>query len=34
LDRLPRMRLDPDRPAPEIRGFDLRTPKHLYVRFD
>ncbi|MBV9994349.1 MAG: cytochrome P450 [Caulobacteraceae bacterium] len=34
LDRLPGVRLDPDMPPPEIRGFNLRTPDHLYVRFD
>jgi len=34
LDRLPNLRLDPDRPAPEIRGIMMRVPKHIYVRFD
>lgn len=34
LDRLPRIRLDPDRPAPLTRGIMMRVPKHLYVRFD
>jgi cytochrome P450 len=34
LDRLPGLRLDPDRPAPQIRGIMMRVPKHLYVRFD
>jgi len=34
LDRLPRLRLDPDKPAPEIRGVMLRAPKHVYARFD
>jgi cytochrome P450 len=34
LDRLPALRLDPDMPGPEIRGFNLRTPQHLHVRFD
>jgi cytochrome P450 len=34
LDRLPRLRLDPDYPKPEIRGNTMRRPKHLYVRFD
>lgn len=34
LDKLPRVRLDPERRAPEIRGIMMRVPKHLYVRFD
>ncbi len=34
LDRLPNLRLDPDMPPPEIRGHLLRSPDHLYVRFD
>jgi cytochrome P450 len=34
LDRLPNLRLDPDRPRPEIRGGLFRRPRHLYVRFD
>lgn len=34
LDRLPKVRLDPDKPAPIIRGIMMRVPKHLYVRFD
>jgi cytochrome P450 len=34
LDRLPNLRLDPDRPAPEIRGAQLRKPEHVFVRFD
>ena len=34
LDRLPNVRLDPDKPAPEIRGSMMRAPEHLYVRFD
>lgn len=34
LDRLPKLRLDPDRPAPDIRGHIGRSPKHMYVRFD
>ena len=33
LDRLPALRLDPAMPPPEIRGFNLRTPRHLHVRF-
>jgi cytochrome P450 len=34
LDRLPGIRLDPDRPAPQIRGIMMRVPQHIYVRFD
>lgn len=34
LDHLKNLRLDPDMPAPEIRGIMMRVPKHLYVRFD
>jgi cytochrome P450 len=34
LDRLPNLRLDPDYPPPESRGFHLRTPHHIHVRFD
>jgi len=34
LDRLPNLRLDPDKPKPEIRGIMMRVPKHVYVRFD
>jgi cytochrome P450 len=33
LDRLPNLRLDPDKPAPDIRGHHLRVPDHIYVRF-
>jgi cytochrome P450 len=33
LDRMPKLRLDPDRPRPQIRGSMMRVPKHLYVRF-
>lgn len=33
LDRMPNVRLDPDMPAPEIRGSMMRVPEHLYVRF-
>jgi cytochrome P450 len=33
LDRLPNLRLDPDQPEPFSRGFQLRTPEHLHVRF-
>jgi cytochrome P450 len=34
LDRLPRLRLDPERPKPEIRGAFFRRPAHIHVRFD
>jgi cytochrome P450 len=34
LDHLPGLRLDPEKPAPEIRGVMMRVPKHLHVRFD
>jgi cytochrome P450 len=34
LDRLPNVRLDPDKPAPDIRGHILRVPDHIYVKFD
>jgi cytochrome P450 len=34
LDRLPKLRLDTDKPRPEIRGVTMRVPKHIPVRFD
>lgn len=34
MDNLHNLRLDPDKPAPEIRGFMMRVPEHIYVRFD
>jgi cytochrome P450 len=34
LDRLPRLRLDPDKPPPVIRGIMMRVPQHIYVRMD
>ena len=34
LDHLHGLRLDPDKPAPEIRGIMMRVPKHLFVRFE
>ena len=34
LDRLPTLRLDSRHPPPEIRGNMLRSPQHIYVRFD
>jgi cytochrome P450 len=33
LDRLPGVRLDPDRPPPQIQGIMMRVPKHIFVRF-
>ena len=33
LDHLPNLRLDPDKPAPDIRGAMMRVPKHIFVRF-
>jgi len=33
LDRLPALRLDPDMPPPQMRGFRARMPTHLAVRF-
>ena len=33
LDRMPNLRLDPERAAPEIRGIMMRVPKHIFVRF-
>jgi cytochrome P450 len=34
LDKLTNLRLDPDMPAPRIKGAVLRVPHHIYVRFD
>jgi cytochrome P450 len=34
LDNLHNLRLDPDRPAPQIRGCIMRAPHHIHVRFD
>ena len=34
LDNLHNLRLDPAKPAPEIRGIMMRVPKHLHVLFD
>ena len=34
LDRLPKLRLDADFPRPFIQGHTMRSPKHIYVRFD
>jgi cytochrome P450 len=33
LDRLPYLRLDPDRPA-EFEGWEFRSPRHLHLLFD
>ncbi|NBB51164.1 cytochrome P450 [Rhizobium sp. CRIBSB] len=34
IDKLPGLRLDPDKPAPEIRGLMMRVPAKIHVRFD
>jgi cytochrome P450 len=34
LDRTRNLRLDPDKPAPDLRGHHLRVPDHIYVKFD
>lgn len=34
FDRLPNLRLDPDKPKPVIRGVTLRRPDHIFVKFD
>ena len=34
LDRLPNLRLNPDKPPPDIIGHLLRYPHHLWVKFD
>jgi cytochrome P450 len=34
LDHTSNLRLDPDRPAPDIRGHLLRVPDHIHVLFD
>lgn len=34
LDRLPGLRLDPNKPAPDVRGHLLRVPEHIHVVFD
>lgn len=33
LDHLPNLRLDPDKPEPEVRGIMMRVPEHIFVRF-
>ncbi|MBB4614255.1 cytochrome P450 [Novosphingobium taihuense] len=34
MDNLRNLRLDPDKPAPAIRGYMMRVPEHIYVKFD
>jgi cytochrome P450 len=34
LDNLHNLRLDPDKPRPQILGSMMRVPHHIYVRFD
>lgn len=34
LDGLPNVRLDPEMPPPQSRGYTFRKPDHLYVLFD
>jgi cytochrome P450 len=34
MDRLPKLRLNPDYPKPQIRGNQSRRPRNLHVRFD
>lgn len=34
LDKLPNLRLDPDLPPPQLVGHILRSPEHLWVKFD
>ncbi|MFP3444128.1 cytochrome P450 [Pseudomonas sp. SIMBA_067] len=33
LDKLPNLRLDPDKPAPQIRGAMMRVPHSIHVKF-
>ncbi|MDT4834243.1 putative cytochrome P450 YjiB [compost metagenome] len=33
LDKLPNLRLDPDKPVPEIRGSMMRVPHSIHVKF-
>lgn len=33
LDHLPGLRLDPGKPAPQVRGIMMRAPEHIFVRF-
>jgi len=34
LDNLENLRLDPDKPAPQLRGLTMRVPGNIHVRFD
>ncbi|WP_397589134.1 cytochrome P450 [Sphingorhabdus sp.] len=34
FDRLPNLRLDPDMPPPQLIGHILRSPEHIWVKFD
>lgn len=34
LDRLPKLRLDLDYPKPEVRGWSMRCPREIHVRYD
>ena len=34
LNHFPRLRLDPDKPPPVVRGVGVRSPRHVYVRVD
>jgi cytochrome P450 len=34
MDRLLNLRLDPDKPAPVMHGSELRSPDHIFVKFD
>ncbi|MFV0645917.1 MAG: cytochrome P450 [Sphingomonadaceae bacterium] len=33
LDTMPNLRLDPDKPAPQVLGCMMRVPEHIFVRF-
>lgn len=33
LDHMPGLRLDPGKPAPQVRGIMMRVPEHIFVRF-
>ena len=33
LDKLPNLRLDPDKPAAQIRGTMMRVPHSIHVKF-
>jgi cytochrome P450 len=34
LDKLHNLRLDPEKPRPEVRGIMMRVPEHIFVKFD